>query len=148
MFRCSACGALNRVAQGRAGSPVCGKCAQALDVSGAPQEVTAEALDRAIASSPIPVLVDFWAPWCGPCRIVGPLLEQLGRAHPGELMVLKLNTEAHPQPSARLNVRAIPTFVLFQGGREVSRRSGAMPLPELERFVNPHLRPQGAQPQA
>lgn len=139
MYRCAACGALNRVASGREGTPVCGKCQNALDISGAPQEVTPDGMRRAIASASVPVVVDFWAPWCGPCRMVAPIFERYARAHRGEVLVLKLNTEAHPEGAAPFGIRGIPTFIVFSGGNEVGRRSGAMPLAELERWLSGYV---------
>lgn len=136
MFRCSSCGAFNRVREPRpAGEPTCGRCHRTLDVSGKPQEVDGDGLRRAVESSPVPVLVDLWAPWCAPCRAATPIVESLGRAKAGRLLVLKLNTDENPQTSGALGVRGIPTFVLFSGGREVARRSGVMPLAELERWL-------------
>jgi thioredoxin 2 len=136
MFRCPSCGAFNRVPQpAPAGTPSCGRCRGALEVSGKPQEVDGEALTRAVASSPVPVLVDLWAPWCSPCRAAGPVLDAVGRAQAGRLVVLKLNTEQNPQAASSLGVRGIPTFVLFARGREVARRSGLMPMAEMERWV-------------
>lgn len=139
MFRCAHCGAFNRIpATPPAGAPTCGRCKTGLDVSGAPQAVDADGLARAIASSPVPVLVDFWAPWCGPCRMAAPILEQVGRAQAGRAVVLKVNTEDHPEPSARLGIRGIPTFIVFKEGREVARQSGVLPAPVMTQWVAQH----------
>lgn len=136
MFRCKACGAFNRVREPHPpGAPECGRCHGALDVSGAPQEVDGEALDRAVLGSPVPVLLDLWAPWCAPCRASAPILDAVGRAQAGRLLVLKLNTDQHPHVASALRVQGIPTFVVYAGGREVARRSGVLPRTELERWV-------------
>jgi len=135
-FRCAACGAMNRLAQPAAGrQPICGRCKRDLDTSGAPAAVDLAALEAAVASSPVPVIVDFWAPWCAPCRAFAPVLDRFARDEAGRYLVLKLDTEAHPDAGARYGIRAIPTLAAFRDGREVERVSGALPPAELRRFA-------------
>ena len=133
-YRCPTCGAFNRVGTGT-GTPVCGRCKNALPTDGAPQDVSAEMLDRAVASSPVPVLVDFWAPWCAPCRVAAPFFDQVARRLKGEAIVLKVDTEANPEAGARYGIRAIPTAILFQGGHERERRMGVQQAPSLESWL-------------
>ena len=136
VFRCRRCGAMNRIALLAPGrEPVCGRCKADLDTSGAPGEVDLAGLERAVAAAPVPVLVDFWAPWCAPCRAFAPTLDRFAREQAGRLLVLKLDTEAHQAAAARFGIQAIPTLAAFRGGREVERASGALPLEELRRFA-------------
>jgi thioredoxin 2 len=140
MFRCATCGAFNRIPEQRpAGDPTCGKCHGKLDLSGAPQEVDAVGFERAVANSPVPVVVDFWAPWCGPCRMAAPILDQVGRAQAGKALLLKVNTDEHPQPSAKLGIRGIPTFIVFKDGKERARQSGVLPGPAMTQWVSRNL---------
>jgi thioredoxin 2 len=124
---CTACHATNRVPVRRLQDrPVCGRCRQRLSVDH-PIELTDGTFDALIQHAGLPVLVDFWAPWCAPCRMVAPELERVAREKQGELVVAKLNTQKHRQAPARYSVQNIPTMVLFRAGQEVKRLQGAMP---------------------
>ena len=140
MFRCPSCGAFNRVAPGHAGTPTCGRCKRDLDVSGKPQEVDAESYTRAITNSPVPVVVDFWAPWCGPCRPMAPTFARAAGELEPDVRLAKVDTESEQQLAARFNIRSIPTLAIFFQGREIARQSGALDLGTLKRWIQPHLR--------
>lgn len=136
IYRCEICGALNRVRpNGETGIPRCGRCKKSLDVTGAPQDVDEEALDATIASSPVPVIVDLWAPWCGPCRTAGPMLETIARAQAGRVLVLKINVDENPNISPRFGVQGIPTFLRFANGELADRQVGLPQRAVLESWV-------------
>ena len=132
---CPACGIRNRVPAGASGSPVCAACKAAL-----PWLVEARLgeLDAALDAK-VPVVVDLWAPWCGPCRMVGPILEQLAVDRAGRLKVVKVNVDEIPGMSARYGVQGIPTLLLLRGGHEVGRQVGAAPRHVLEQWLDAHL---------
>lgn len=123
---CSSCGATNRIAAGQdMAQGKCGKCGTAL-FSGHPADVPAAILEKQIARSSIPVLVDVWAPWCGPCRVMGPQFEAAAQAAEPGLHFVKLNSDENQDLAGRLGIRGIPTMILFKHGKEAGRVSGAM----------------------
>lgn len=130
---CPACKVKNRLANDAAGRPRCSRCHTDLPWL---IEVGADEFAQVIERSTLPVLVDLWAPWCGPCRAVAPALEQLAVDAAGSLRVLKVNVDLAPEVSARLGVQGIPTMVLFADGKEISRQVGALPGDAIRRWVD------------
>jgi thioredoxin 2 len=135
---CPHCSAVNRIPAARLDeAPRCGKCHDALFVAHA-LELTSANFQRHIERNDIPVVVDFWAPWCGPCKMMAPAFEQAaGRLEPGARLA-KLNTETEQGIGAQLGIRSIPTLVVFRNGREIARQPGAMGAPDIVRWVKSH----------
>jgi thioredoxin 2 len=132
---CAHCQATNRVREERlSDGPKCGRCKAPL-FSGHPIALTGETFDRHLASDGLPLIVDFWAGWCGPCRMMAPAYEQAaGRLEP-RVRLAKLDTEAAPEIAGRFGIRGIPTLIAFRNGREIARQSGAMDLNGITRWV-------------
>jgi thioredoxin 2 len=135
---CESCGAENRVPFGKLDRhPKCGRCKQALPPPALPIHVDAEAdFDALVRDSPWPVVVDFWAAWCGPCRTVAPELERLAGAKAGQVLIAKVDTERLPAVAQRFAIRSIPTLVRFDRGSETKRTSGAMRAEQLAQALS------------
>jgi thioredoxin 2 len=132
---CAFCGKLNRVDLRRvADRPRCGECGRPMLLD-RPVKVSDQNLDRMIADAEVPVLVDFYADWCGPCKIMAPVLDEIARERAGEALIAKLDTDRNPDMSARFGIGGIPTLVVFRGGREIAREVGAIPKPRLEALI-------------
>lgn len=134
---CGACGQKNRVSVTARGVPLCARCGAGLPWLG---RVTGGDFHDGVEASPLPVLADFWAPWCAPCRMVEPVVEKLAVDLAGKLKVAKINTDEEPQLRSRFEVHGIPTLILFRDGREADRVTGAMPGPALRSWVESRLR--------
>ena len=135
LIACPHCQAVNRVPDERLqDDPNCGRCKQPM-VSGEPVELTDATFATVVSKTGLPVVVDFWAPWCGPCRAMAPQFEQAARELKGRALFVKLNSDDNPKTSVRYRIRSIPTVLLFRGGEEYSRLSGAMPARDLVRWV-------------
>ena len=139
---CPNCAAANRIGPSARGSPHCGTCKQPLPWVVSADESTFEVETRA---SPI-VVVDLWAPWCGPCRIIGPMLEDFAREVPGRVKIVKVNVDENPGLAARFDARSIPTLVILRDGQLVDRIVGAPPRDALVARLRPHLKPPKSKP--
>jgi thioredoxin 2 len=140
ILTCPSCGKKNRIAAAHLGAALegrvrCGACKTMLPPVAEPIDADVALFDGALQSSPVPVLVDFWAEWCGPCRMAAPEVKKVAAAMAGRALVLKVDTERHPELAARYNVRGIPNFVVLRGGRVVAQHAGLAPAPEMQRWL-------------
>jgi thioredoxin 2 len=136
VIECPACGAKNRVPGEklrRGLQPVCGHCKTPLSLHNQPVTVTDATFSSEVEGSPVPVLLDMWAPWCGPCRAVAPVIEQLATEMAGRVRVAKLNVDDNPLTAERFNIRGIPALLVLKAGREIDRLVGVQPKSEILR---------------
>ena len=136
---CPHCAAVNRIPSARLGEgPKCGKCHQPL-FAGHPVELDAAGFEKHVGRNDIPVLVDFWAPWCGPCKMMAPHFVQAAAQLEPQVRLVKVDTEAEQSLGARFGIRSIPTLALFRGGRELARQAGAMGAADIVRWARSQL---------
>jgi thioredoxin 2 len=141
LLNCPNCGRRNRMRfEGLGQTFRCGQCHHEIPSLGEPVDVRSDLVfDALISHSALPVLVDFWAPWCGPCKMVAPEFRKVAQEAAGQFLVAKVNTEEVPSLAARFRITAIPTMIFFRNGFEVARQAGAMPAPQIQRFVEAQM---------
>lgn len=142
LIRCSSCGANNRVPREKIEQglqPVCGRCKTPLVTSSKLLTITDANFSADVERSPLPVLLDMWAPWCGPCKMIAPAIEQLAAENVGRLRVGKLNVDENPVTAERFNIHSIPALLVFKAGREVDRIVGVLPKEAIAQRLEPFL---------
>lgn len=138
LIQCQNCNQRNRLASNKVGSkPICGSCQH--DLVSAPIEANAGDFGELIHQTQIPVIVDFWAPWCGPCKMFAPTFAQLAKKYTNQVLFVKLNTEDEQSIAAQFGIRSIPTLAFFKGGKESNRVSGALGPEDLDRYIHQQL---------
>ena len=136
LIKCNSCGATNRIDGSKLNDkPICGKCGKQLRFTDKPIDIHNGNFKREITEQPGFVLVDFWAPWCGPCKMMSPILQQLAKNYAGKIRVGKINTEKNQQLAAKFNIRGIPHLILFKGGKKIKESTGALPKARLESWL-------------
>ncbi|MBN1850393.1 MAG: thioredoxin TrxC [Deltaproteobacteria bacterium] len=139
VVRCNQCGTKNRIPKNRIkDNPVCGKCRARLDMGGystKPLDITDKTFQKEVLSFSGTVLMDCWAPWCGPCRMVAPVLDQLASEYAGRLKIAKLNVDDNPVTASQFGIQSIPTMLFFKNGKQVNKLIGAHPKPEIEKQI-------------
>lgn len=133
-LRCRFCLTLNRLSIAVEGRPICGKCEKPILVD-RPVRLEGQDFERLVSEAEVPVLVDFYADWCGPCKVMAPVLDEIARDRAGRLLVAKLDTDRNPDVARRFEIQGIPTLILFDGGKPASRRTGALPRPAIEEML-------------
>lgn len=132
---CRSCGKLNRIDLAKAAlAPKCGACGKPISV-GQPVAISDRTMEKVVTGTDVPVLVDFYADWCGPCKVMAPQIEEMAKAHAGRALKAKLDTDASPEMARRFRISGIPTLIVFRNGREVAREVGAVPRAALEALL-------------
>lgn len=137
---CESCKRLNRVRLGANKSPICGSCKSELPLHGAIVEGSDSTIQTLISKSPLPIVVDVWAPWCGPCRAFAPTFEEFSSRYAGRVVFVKLNSDQNQQTAGILGIRGIPTILVFKDGGEVTRQSGAIPQEHLGQWLDQYTK--------